>query len=144
MDVSRRELAVHVMVVVLCEGDLFHVVPALGPACCLARRLYGWKQQGNQDANDRNDHEQLDQRESSLWRCHHSPWVSENAQLTSGCFLRQSRSAARGESARPTCLSRMHVFQRVFKQNCYFGAMRTADAMSLRGLALLPSNRNAN
>jgi len=56
---AGRELLVHIVVVVLREGDLFHVVAALRAAGRLPRCLDRGKQQGHQDGNDRNHHEQL-------------------------------------------------------------------------------------
>ena len=45
------------------EGELLQIIDALNPPRRLARRLNGGKQQGNQNGDDRDDHEKLDQRE---------------------------------------------------------------------------------
>ena len=48
------------------ERDLFQMIQALGSPCRLAGRLHGRQQQGNQDADDRNDDQQFHQRKSTL------------------------------------------------------------------------------
>jgi hypothetical protein len=70
---AGRELLVHIVVVVLRQGDLFHVIAALRAAGRLPRRLDRGKQQGQQDGYDRKRHEQLNQREASFGLGHRSP-----------------------------------------------------------------------
>jgi hypothetical protein len=57
---------VDLVVVVEGEADLLQVVDAPGPPRRLARRLDGGQQQGDQDGDDRDDHQQLDQREAPV------------------------------------------------------------------------------
>ena len=45
------------------EADLLQVVLALGPGGGLADLLHGGQQQADQDGDDRDDHQQLDERE---------------------------------------------------------------------------------
>jgi hypothetical protein len=45
------------------KSELFEVVAALHPTGGLARRLHRRQQQRNENADDRNDHQQLDQSE---------------------------------------------------------------------------------
>jgi hypothetical protein len=47
------------------QGELLEVVHALDPPRCLAGGLDRRQQQRNQDADDRDDHQQLDQGETS-------------------------------------------------------------------------------
>ena len=73
---GHRVSTVGVLVVIQRQGELFHVVGALNSARCLARLLHGRQQQGKQYADDRNDHEQLNQSETptrgwdALWALH--------------------------------------------------------------------------
>ena len=60
----ERERAVGVVVVVQGQADLLEVVDALGAAGGLAGRLHGRQQQADQDGDDRDHHQQLDQREA--------------------------------------------------------------------------------
>jgi len=46
------------------QSNLLHIVDTLHPPGRLACRLHGGQEQGDQDRNDRNDHEQFDQRET--------------------------------------------------------------------------------
>jgi hypothetical protein len=46
------------------HADLLQVVRALISPRRLARGLHGRQQQGDEDGDDRNDHQQLDQREA--------------------------------------------------------------------------------
>jgi hypothetical protein len=41
------------------QGELLELVAALHSSCRLPRRLHGWQQQRDQNADDRNDHEQF-------------------------------------------------------------------------------------
>jgi hypothetical protein len=52
------------MVVVQCQADLLQVVDALASPGCLARRLHGGQEQGDQHRDDRDDNQQFDQREA--------------------------------------------------------------------------------
>jgi len=61
----RRECLVNVMIVVQCQSHLLEIVAALGAACCLASGLNGRQQQGDQDADDGDDHQELDECETS-------------------------------------------------------------------------------
>ena len=61
---AHRQGAVRVDVVVHRQGDLLEVVGALGPPRRLARRLDRRQEQGDQDAHDRDDDQQLDQGEA--------------------------------------------------------------------------------
>ena len=63
--VAHREAAVDVVVVLHRQGELLEVVGALCPACGLAGRLHRRQQQGDQHADDGDDHEQLDQGEAA-------------------------------------------------------------------------------
>jgi hypothetical protein len=47
------------------DADLVQVVSALGAGGGLADFLHGGQQQANQDRNDRDHHQQLDQREAA-------------------------------------------------------------------------------
>jgi hypothetical protein len=58
---QRRETLVGVMVRVLRQCKLFEIVRALASPGGFPGRLHGGQQQGNQDADDGNDHQQLDQ-----------------------------------------------------------------------------------
>jgi hypothetical protein len=49
------------------QAYLFHAVAALHAASGLARRLDGGEQQGDEDADDRNDDQQFNQRKTPLW-----------------------------------------------------------------------------
>src|SRR5262249_39351234 len=66
---AGRELAERVVVVVEGETDLPHVVGALDAASGVADLLDRWKQQSDEDADDRNDHQQLDEREARPKPC---------------------------------------------------------------------------
>jgi hypothetical protein len=52
------------MIVVGGQGDLLEVVAALGTLGCFSDFLHGGQQQAHQDADDCDDHQQLDQREA--------------------------------------------------------------------------------
>jgi len=58
---ARGKEPVLLVVLVCGQGDLLQVIGALQPSGRLACRLHGRQKQCYQDANDRNDHEQLDQ-----------------------------------------------------------------------------------
>ena len=62
--IARREDQVDVVEVVQGDAELLQVVDALRAAGRLARRLHGRQQQGDQDGDDRDHHQQLDQRET--------------------------------------------------------------------------------
>ena len=53
------------MVVVDGQADLLEVVDALRPPGRLAGRLHGGQQQGDQDRDDRDHHQELDEREAA-------------------------------------------------------------------------------
>ena len=53
-------------VVETAQGELFEIVLALHLACRLPRRLHRRQQQRNQDADDRDHHQEFDQRESTF------------------------------------------------------------------------------
>jgi hypothetical protein len=42
------------------QADLLEIIAALHAPCGLARRLHGREQERDQDADDRDDHKQLD------------------------------------------------------------------------------------
>ena len=56
--------AIGAMKVMHCQTNLLQVVVALRTPCRLARRLNGRQQQRHENADDRNDHQQLDQGKS--------------------------------------------------------------------------------
>ena len=60
---AGREAAVGVVVVVQRQAELLEVVLALGPVGRLADLLDGGQEQADQDRDDRDDDEQLDERE---------------------------------------------------------------------------------
>ena len=60
---ARREVAVGGVVVVEAEADLLEVVQALRPGGRLADLLDGGQQEPDEDRDDRDHHQQLDQRE---------------------------------------------------------------------------------
>ena len=62
---ADREAVQGRVVVVQGDADLLEVVGALGPAGRLAGRLDGRQQQGDQHADDGDDHQQLDQGEAT-------------------------------------------------------------------------------
>jgi hypothetical protein len=49
-----------------CERDLFQIVFALSHPGCFACSLDCWQKQTNQETNNRDNHEQLNQRKSAL------------------------------------------------------------------------------
>jgi hypothetical protein len=51
------------VVFVQCHTDLPQIVLALGPPRGLASRLRGWQDQRNKNANDRDDGQQLNERD---------------------------------------------------------------------------------
>jgi hypothetical protein len=59
-DSGRRQQAMDVGVTVGRERDLFQMVGALHSSCSFASLLNGGQQQGNEDADDGDDDEQLD------------------------------------------------------------------------------------
>ena len=63
-DERRRETVVCVEVIVQRETDLFEVIFALGSPSGLTGLLHGRQQQGHQDGDDRDDDQQLDERET--------------------------------------------------------------------------------
>jgi hypothetical protein len=54
------------MVIVERQTDLLEVVAALHSPGRLARRLHGRQQHRDQDADDRDDHEELNQRKAAI------------------------------------------------------------------------------
>ncbi len=60
---SIPEHTVHIVVVMKSQTNLLEIVFALRPASGLASLLNCWQQQGNQNCDDRNDDQQLNQRE---------------------------------------------------------------------------------
>ncbi len=62
-DAPGREGVMHIVVIVHGQGDLLEVVHALDPPRRLAGALDGGEQQRDQDRDDRDHHEQFDQRE---------------------------------------------------------------------------------
>jgi len=62
-DRCGRKLPVHFVVVVQPQADVLEVVVALRTPCGLARRLRGRQQQGDQNADDGDDHQQFQQAE---------------------------------------------------------------------------------
>ena len=66
---GRRQKAVLLLVGQAAEGQLLEVVAALHLSGCLARRLNGRQQQRDQNGDDRDDHQQLNQRKTRLVRC---------------------------------------------------------------------------
>ena len=66
-------------VVVHRQAELLEVVDALRPPRRLAGRLHGGQQQGDQDGDDRDHHQQLDQRETRTPRSDSThrttPWM---------------------------------------------------------------------
>ena len=59
--------AVGRVVVVQCQPDLLEVVAALHAPRRLPRRLHRRQQQGDENANDGDDHKQLDQCKGQFW-----------------------------------------------------------------------------
>lgn len=55
----------NVVVVVQGNSDLSQIVCALGAPCGFARRLHRWQQKRDQNANNRNYHEELYQGEAT-------------------------------------------------------------------------------
>jgi hypothetical protein len=53
------------------QSQLSEVVLAVATSRCFASRLDCWKKQGNQNAHDRDHHQQLDQREATSLK----PWL---------------------------------------------------------------------
>lgn len=62
---GRRKRLERIVIVVTRQRQLFQMVAALHPSRRFASCLDGRQQQGNQDANDRNDHEQFNEGETS-------------------------------------------------------------------------------
>ena len=54
------------MVCVARQPDLLQVIDTLGTTGGFTGRLYGWKQKGNQNGDDRDHDQQFNQRESTL------------------------------------------------------------------------------
>jgi hypothetical protein len=52
------------------QANLLEVVDALHPSGCLARRLDGGQEQGDQNADDGDDDQQLDERETASLTAH--------------------------------------------------------------------------
>ena len=65
---SRGKHAVTIVVIVQCKPDLLEIVLALNATSRLARLLDGRQQQGDQHRDDRDDHQQFDQRKSDTAR----------------------------------------------------------------------------
>ena len=64
--VRRRELTKRLVVVHQRQAKLLHVVLALAASGGFPGLLYGREQQRDEDGDDRNHHQQLDQRKSPL------------------------------------------------------------------------------
>jgi hypothetical protein len=62
-DSRRRQLAVDIGVAVGSEGNLLQVVCTLHSPGRFAGLLHGWKQKGDENANDGDRYEKLDERE---------------------------------------------------------------------------------
>jgi hypothetical protein len=62
---AGRKLAEGRVIRVQRQAELLDIVRALDPPRCFPCRLHGRQQQRNQDANDRNHHQQLDERETA-------------------------------------------------------------------------------
>ena len=77
--VGHGEPLVEALVVVQRQAELLEIVLALRPAGRLAGLLHGWQQQGHQDANDRNDHQQLNEGEAA------TPWPTKTRSKTHVC-----------------------------------------------------------
>ena len=97
------ERVVGVVVAVQGQADLLQVVDALGPPRRLACGLDGGQEQGDQDADDRDDHQELDQREgraaSAGGRCGRA-----TARVLSGAMeLRPADRHRRRQCAPRTC-----------------------------------------
>ena len=60
------------MVVVQRQTHLFHIVLALSSASGFASLLYRWEQQSNQYGDDRNHHQEFDQRKCTTLRSHNN------------------------------------------------------------------------
>jgi hypothetical protein len=62
------------------QRKLLEVVPALRHPRRFSRRLDGWEQQGDQDADDRDNHQEFNQRKTATlaWSAGHfpSPWLA--------------------------------------------------------------------
>jgi len=58
-----RQILLHVVEVLTSKPELFHVVRALHTTRRFARRLNGWKQQTNQDTDDRDNDQEFNERE---------------------------------------------------------------------------------
>jgi hypothetical protein len=59
------------------QANLFQVIGALHAPRRFPSRLHCWQQESDQDANDRNHHQQLNQRKSrepraAPWKMHHN------------------------------------------------------------------------
>ena len=63
-DGARREQIIGIHVIVDRQADLLQVVGALGPPRRFACGLHRRQEQGDQDCDDRDHHQQLDERES--------------------------------------------------------------------------------
>src|SRR5437762_3323790 len=67
VDVARQA-AGHIVIVVQADAELLEVVAALRPPGRLASGLHRRQEQGDQNADDGNDDEQLDEREAAAPR----------------------------------------------------------------------------
>jgi len=68
---SGREMPLGLLVLREGQGDLFQVVLALRPPCAFPGRLHCRQQEGDQDADDRDDHQQFNQGKNRVgdpWR----------------------------------------------------------------------------
>src|SRR5262245_47960906 len=97
---SQRERIVGGVVVVYAQAELLQVIGALGPTGCLACRLHGGQQEGNQDGDDRDHDEQLDQCEATA--CFGSHGTSPSVSL----WVYQQEAAKRASHSRMTDNSR--------------------------------------
>src|SRR5262249_48968017 len=61
---ARRQMPMHVVVLMCSEAELLQVVGTLGAAGGLTKFLDGRQEQADEDGDDGDDHQQLDQREA--------------------------------------------------------------------------------
>jgi hypothetical protein len=72
---SRGEVAVGTDVIQEGESYLPQVIRTLGPPCRLPGCLNGGQQQGDKNSDNRDHHQQLDERESALIGSHSADWA---------------------------------------------------------------------
>jgi hypothetical protein len=73
----QREHPEDVVIVVHGNAELLQVVAALRPAGRFAGGLDGGKQQGDEDRDNRDYHQQLNQRKTSPSRSHKQPFLAK-------------------------------------------------------------------